>query len=402
MIEGIGKYGFCGETEEIEQSIECQNGMPLRDSSPIPFLRPSLPCAQTLLPYLEEIDRTHIYSNFGPLNQRFESRVMAGYFENQGAIVTVSNATIGLMTAIRMCLRPGARYALMPSFTFAATPLAAMWCGLEPYFIEIRPDDWCVDEQILAQTLHELGDQVAVVIPYACFSMAMNLDFYADLHRRGIPVVIDAAASFGVETGDGQFGLGFPGALVYSLHATKSFGIGEGGLVYSSDAAFISRVRQAINFGFGDNRSCEQFGLNGKLSEYAAAVALAVLDSYPDRCRMRRQIEDWYLAAFASHGLTDSGWKTQRRDGQVPLQFMPIATPERISNAAAVEGLAQAGIQVRTYFAPACHQQAQFASYPRTPLPVTEELARTILSLPVWEGMTPDHIERIVRELAAL
>lgn len=372
------------------------------DAFPIPFLRPSLPGARQLLPYLEEIDRSHVYSNFGPLNQCVEARVQAEYFDGQGGVVTVSNATIGLMTAVRMCHRPGARYALMPSFTFAATPLAALWCGLEPYFVDVRPGDWCLDEPIVSRTLEQLGDQVAVVVPYACFGSAMDLDFYAGLHRRGIPVVVDAAPGFGVRTGSGPFGLGFPGAVVYSFHATKTFGIGEGGLVYSGDAALIAQMRQAINFGFDDNRSCVQLGLNGKLSEYAAAMALAVLDVFPGKCRMRRQIEDWYADAFASHELAAAGWQMQHRDGQVPLQFMPVAAPERMDNAAAVAALAGAGIQVRTYFAPACHQQPQFANCRRTPLPVTERLARTILSLPVWEGMTRDQIERIVQELAAL
>lgn len=373
-----------------------------RNSNPIPFLRPSLPRAHELLPYLEEIDRTHVYSNFGPLNQRFESRVLAEYFDGRGAVVTVNNATIGLMTALRMCLRPGARYALMPSFTFAATPLAALWCGLEPYFIDVRPDDWCLNEQIVTQTLQDLGEQVAAVVPYACFGSALNLEFYADLHRRGVPVVVDAAASFGATTAARRFGLGFPGAIVFSFHATKSFGIGEGGLVYSGDAGFVAQVRRAINFGFDDNRACSLPGLNGKLSEYSAAMALAVLDTFPDKCRMRHQIEDGYTAAFAAHGLAAAGWTLQRRTGQVAMQFMPIATPDRPGNAAAVEALRRAGIQARTYFAPACHQQQQFAHCPSTPLPVTERLARTILSLPLWEGMATDDIERIVQELAAL
>ena len=131
----------------------------------IPFLRPNLVKNESIIPYLLEIDASRIYSNFGPLNTRFEQRVLDEYFNRVGAVTTVNNATIGLMLAISQCKRPKGKYALMPSFTFAATPLAAMWCGLEPFFIDIRSDEWCMDEKLLNEVLQMLGDEVAVVIP---------------------------------------------------------------------------------------------------------------------------------------------------------------------------------------------------------------------------------------------
>ena len=106
----------------------------------------------------------------------------------------------------------------------------------------------------------------------------MDLTAYQSWHEHGVPVVVDAAASFGATAAGGHFGKNFPGAVVFSFHATKAFGIGEGGLVYSRDTDLISRIRQAANFGFSETRECVLTGLNGKLSEYAAAIALATLD----------------------------------------------------------------------------------------------------------------------------
>ena len=121
-----------------------------------------------------------------------------------------------------------------------------MWCGLEPYFIDIRRDDWCMDESILTETLDRLGNQAACVVTYATFGTCLNLSRYEALHRSGMPVIIDAASSFGASSDGDYFGRGFSGPVVYSFHATKTFGIGEGGLVTAqitiSSGDFVRRA----------------------------------------------------------------------------------------------------------------------------------------------------------------
>ncbi|MCU6339864.1 DegT/DnrJ/EryC1/StrS family aminotransferase, partial [Enterobacter quasiroggenkampii] len=132
----------------------------------------------------------------------------AQMFGDIGAAVTVHNATLGLMLAISQSKRPRGKYAVMPSFTFAATPLAAEWCGLEPYFLDIEPDDWQMNRAQLRVTVERLGEQIAVVVPYATFGSAIDLSIYDNLLQEGIPVVIDAAASFGTTVAEdaAQFG----------------------------------------------------------------------------------------------------------------------------------------------------------------------------------------------------
>lgn len=365
----------------------------------IPFLRPCLVKKEAYLTYLSQIDESGLYSNYGPLNSLFESRVLAEYFDNQGALTTVNNATTGLMLAISLSRRPKGRYALMPSFTFAATPLAAIWCGLDPYFIDIRQDDWCMDEQLLDETLKELGDEVAIVVPYATFGTCLDLSCYRTLHDSGVPVVVDAAVSFGTMGDHGQFGKGFPGTVVFSFHATKPFGIGEGGLVYSGQPEFLAMIRQASNFGFSSNREAMLQGLNGKLSEYAAAIALATLDEFPRKIQARQTVHRWYALQFEEAGLFDRGWMMHKTRGQIAFQFVSALCPERQSNADLVKHLMQNLIESRTYFCPACHQQAQFLSFPRSPLPVTEKVSKRILSLPLWVEMRAEDVSKVVGTL---
>ncbi|KAA0546548.1 aminotransferase class I/II-fold pyridoxal phosphate-dependent enzyme [Bacillus sp. BGMRC 2118] len=365
----------------------------------IPFLRPNLVKHETLTDYLKEIDNSRIYSNFGPLNSQFEKRVLKDYFDDCGDVTTVNNATIGLMLAISQSKLPKGKYAIMPSFTFAATPLAAIWCGLEPLFVDIRPDDWCMDENVVQELLHKHGEDVAVVVPYATFGNPMNLDYYRYIHENGTPVVVDAAASFGVTEAQNQFGKGFPGAVVFSFHATKSFGVGEGGLIYSNNKNFISKVRQAENFGFSKNRESTQTGLNGKMSEYTVAVALSTLDNFDKKIKTRQQIYHWYLEELNRGNLLEKGWLVQNTKGSIPYQFMPICCPEGQQNTEIIRFLGSQNIEARTYFSPPCHNQPLFQKYSHTPLPVTERISNQILSLPLWEEMTNDDVCTVVERL---
>lgn len=362
----------------------------------IPFLRPNLIKHEAMIPYLLEIDTSRIYSNFGPLNTRFEQRVLNEYFNSVGAVTTVNNATIGLVLAISQSMRPKGKYALMPSFTFAATPLAALWCGLEPFFIDIRSDDWCMNEKILQEVIQDLGEEVAVVIPYGTFGTNMDLNLYQQIQESGVPVVVDAAASFGVTDSEKHFGKGFPGCVVYSLHATKSFGVGEGGFIYSANTELISKIRQAENFGFSETRVTTLKALNGKMSEYTAAIALSTLDVYEQKIKTRQQIYTWYLEELIQQNLLDKGWSIQNAKGNIPYQFMPICCPENQKNTDIIQLLANKNIEARTYFSPPCHNHPLFISYQHSPLPNTEKISRRILSLPLWEEMTQKEVKLII------
>jgi dTDP-4-amino-4,6-dideoxygalactose transaminase len=370
----------------------------------IPFLRPNLVKKERLLSNFEKIEASRIYSNYGPLNHLFETRVIAQMFGDIGAAVTVHNATLGLMLAISQSKRPRGKYAVMPSFTFAATPLAAEWCGLEPYFLDIEPDDWQMNRAQLRETVERLGEQIAVVVPYATFGSAIDLSIYDNLLQEGIPVVIDAAASFGTTVAEdaAQFGKGFGGAVVFSFHATKTFGVGEGGLVYSADQDLIQRIRRAGNFGFSSSRESVMLGLNSKISEYTAAIALATLEGFQVVLERRKTVIGYYHHELQQQDLLQRGWSVQNMQGRVPLQFFSMLSPNPPGNQEVIRRLAAHSIEARTYFSPACHQQKQFRSSPHSDLQVTERIADRIISLPLWEEMDESTVGRIVKVLGSI
>jgi len=195
----------------------------------IPFLRPNPPKLSNLNLELRQIEESGIFTNYGPVNTCLVNRLFGGL----GQCVTVCNGTIGLMLAIRHVVGstpdPRRRYALMPSFTFAATAHAALWVGLRPLLSDIDPATWVSSAGSEEERLHKFAGEVAVVVPCATFGTSLNLEHYSQISREHrIPIVVDAASSLGSRDKSGrQFGAGFSQPVVFSMHATKTFATAE-------------------------------------------------------------------------------------------------------------------------------------------------------------------------------
>src|SRR5262245_33145813 len=134
----------------------------------IPVMRPKLPSADHVLPYLRRLDSSRIYSNWGPLVNEFEHRLCEHFALPAGSVVTANSGTTALVSAIlatagRATLER--RYALMPAYTFVATAAAAEQCGYEPYLVDVDAESWALNAQTLLK--HSALERVGVVIPVA-------------------------------------------------------------------------------------------------------------------------------------------------------------------------------------------------------------------------------------------
>ena len=357
-----------------------------------PLIRPFPPRLSELGEGLRRVEASGVFSNNGPEVRAFERDVTDRLFNGRGVSLAVANATLGLMIALRQAAgvlpRPGA-LVLMPSLTFAATAQAAVWAGLTPIICDIDPASWAACAQAEERLLRDLGGRIAVVMPYATFGNAIDLERYAWLKRRhGVGVVIDAASSLGTIADDGLgFGAEAPFATVYSMHATKTFAVGEGGLVHSGDPALIEILRAMTNFGFEAGRSATLPGINAKLPEVMALVARAKLDEIETICSKRCAVEAAYRSALGDFELQAV---TGRRRA---MQFMPVLLPASLASrrATVVEALAAAGVGVGCYFSPHLAEQPWFRACALIePTPVADEIAGRMISLPITDAMTPD------------
>ena len=367
----------------------------------VPLIRPNPPRLSEAAEQLKDIEDRGIFSNFGPINTLFEDDMRNQIFGGTGACMTVCNATIGLMLAIQNASGPrrdGRRFALMPSFTFAATAHAAMWCGLTPLLCDIDPDDWAASERSEMAMLQKYRDQIAVIVPYATFGYDIDLARYDLITQRfGVPVVVDAAASLGTIQRDGRgFGSGFAGTIVYSMHATKSFATGEGGLVYSADPNQIRTLRTMCNFGFGEPRTATMAGLNGKLTEAGALLGRLKLKGYDAAVDHRAALVHRYRQY-----LPELTFQTLRATRQAH-QFAPALLPADVApqRAAIQAGMTAASIGTASYFSPHLAEQAYFkANAVCERLPVTEEVAGRMISLPVYDAMDMQAVKTVATAL---
>jgi dTDP-4-amino-4,6-dideoxygalactose transaminase len=375
----------------------------------IPLVRPAPPRLSQHIAELEALEASGIFSNFGPVNTRFEDEMMERFFGGQGACMTVCNATIGLMLAIRDAVgdpalgevASGRKYALMPSFTFAAAAHAALWCGLTPLLCDVDSTIWAADPKAESEMLAKYAGKVAVVIPYSTFGYPIELDRYTRIATQlGVPVVVDGAASLGTADGNGiGFGAGFGGSVVYSMHATKSFAVGEAGVIYSADAERIARLRMMNGFGFGSPRTATMAGINGKVCEVVALLGRLRLADYDQAVAHRASLFHHYREA-----LPELQYQVQA-PGVQAHQFVPALLPSRLkdSKAAVRAQLAERGIATGAYFSPHLMEQPYFQkTCVAGPLPVCDDISARMMSLPLYDSMTHDEVDYVVSNLREL
>ncbi len=369
----------------------------------IPLVRPAPPQLSLALAELKALEESGVFSNFGPVNTLFEQEMMARFFAGEGACVTVCNATIGLMLAIKDAVgeQPSGKFALMPSFTFAAAAHAALWCGLTPLLCDIDPATWAADPAAEAEMLSRYAGQIAVVMPYATFGYPIDLTHYTKLAAQlGVPVVVDGAASLGTFDEHGRgFGTGFAGSVVFSMHATKSFAVGEAGMMYSADPDRIARLRTMSSFGFGEPRTATMPGLNAKVSEVTALLGRLRLADYDSILAHRAALLDRYRNALPELQLQ------LRAPGTQAHQFVPALLPSALKTekAAIRAQLTAQGITTGAYFSPHLMEQPYFQ---RTcvagPLSVCDDVSARMISLPLFDTMTHAEVDYVAECLNTL
>lgn len=348
-----------------------------------PFIRPTLPAPEEWLGLLAEAYAERRFSNFGPLAARLERELADRYASPGRGVVLVSSATAGLTAALLALDVRGA--VAMPSFTFPASASAVTLAGCEPLFLDVSPQTWELDLGQLRQTLEDR--RVGAILHVRTLGLCHRLDELERLARAfEVPLICDAAASLGGRDEDGRWVGGVGDAEVFSMHATKVFGIGEGGAVFLPHR-LAERLRQTVNFGLADGAP-QTLGFNGKLSEVHAAIGLAVLGRIDASLARRAEVARAYRARLPE----DIGLEHPPGGGAPPWQTYPVLLPHDAEPV--VERLLAAGVGVRRYYTPALHRSRPFAA--EVCLPVTEELARRMLCLPVYSDMAEHELQEIL------
>jgi dTDP-4-amino-4,6-dideoxygalactose transaminase len=382
----------------VTSTSEASAGRRFRAQAPatVPYQRPWLPPAEAVLAYYRRAEEVRHFSNRGPCARLLEDRLS----ERLGGVrcVTFANCTQAIATALRVALGrpPGPRRLVAtPAYTFTATACAIVDAGFEPLFVDVEPDGWQLDPASLEAALAEHGDAVAAVLSCSTFGTPASGALLADWTRitaaHGVPLLLDSAAAFGA-TDDAGVPAGARGVTeLFSFHATKPFAIGEGGMLATPDEHVAEEARRLQNFGLDpQTRVSTAAGTNAKLSELAAASGLAMLDAFDEQLGRRRERVARLRAALDGAPL---GWQGGAEAST--WQVVPAVARDAAARDAIRAAAAAAGVEVRAPFDPPLHGHPAFAAAPRVALPVSEELARRSVALPMANDLTDDEVARI-------
>ncbi len=361
------------------------------DQEQIPVMSPQLPKWEAVSGYIRRIDANRWYSNFGPLVCELESRLCQHFDGADGSCLTMANATLGIALALQDVAIAGAKYCLMPSWTFVATPHAALVAGLSPLFADCDPINGMLTPEIAEKALAKF-ENVGAVIVVGPFGMSVPVaEWRAFRDRTGVPVIIDAAACF-----DSATLSDIP--TIVSLHATKPLGCGEGGFVMSKDVALIERLRGRSNFGFVAVRQAVLAGTNAKMSEYHAAVALAALDEWGET---RGRLFD--AAALYRSALTACAWATLPTGWGVDWisTTLNVRLERRVDMDRFQRRMKDEGADTRRWWSGGCHLEPAFAQFDQSPLPVTTTLAQQVIGVPFSRDIEAKSVQRVTRALEA-
>lgn len=350
----------------------------------VPLMKPVIPRYEQVSRYLRQMDEARIYSNFGPLVMQFEERLADRLGVRPSQVVTVSSATAGLRAAVDSVTE--ARSWCVPNFSFAATGFAVP----RSKRLRLMDVDACNAVIDVVSCDHVGGDApesggVVAVLPFGAWSIPSTIRGHAN-------VVLDAAASLGNWPDLSE--LPDSWSVVFSLHATKVLGVGEGGLVVAGSPELAENIRSWTTFGFRGLRISEQAGFNAKMSEVVAAYGLSALDGWAE------ERGEWMETFQSIRRVSESLDLKNPFESPVPVPYWNVQLDSPSMLTYVENRMVEMHIEVRKWYGTPLGQMPAFGSVECSHDVVSEWWASTLLGLPRFRDMCERDIERVHESLA--
>jgi dTDP-4-amino-4,6-dideoxygalactose transaminase len=362
---------------------------------PLPLIQVNPPSINLTTEIVNSAYKSGVFSNSGALHEQ-ASELLSGHVNPEFAGYLACSNTSGLVACL-LEINVRNRHVLVSNFTFAATLNSIILAGGIPVLCDINSEELVMTESNVLEILEIKDLDIAAVIPTRVFGFVTDFSELVDTcAKRGIPVVVDAAATFPDRKNVWNF-KHHAKFEVFSLHATKVFGIGEGGLIVGSPEA-IKSVKERANFGF---RSVDpihfQDGLNAKADEFTAARALARFSEYANDVEIRRTFISRYRSVFES-----SRHVKLINDGSETIySYFPVIFDDEVNLTKFVEFVSPY-IKTRRYYFPSLNNGYIGNARIEKPvaLEISDSISRRILCLPVYVSCS-NEVEKNLMELMA-
>jgi dTDP-4-amino-4,6-dideoxygalactose transaminase len=351
--------------------------------------RPNIGNRQRLMERFNQMLDQRWLSNQGPLVSEFEQRIADTV--NAEHCIATCNATVALEIVARALELSGE--VITPSFTFIATAHALRWLGLTPVFCDVGLHDCTIDADHAERLITR---HTAAILGVHLWGRPCAVDKLTDLAlRHKLNLIFDAAHAFGCSAKRRMIG-NFGTAEVFSFHATKVINSFEGGAIVTNDSGLAAKLRLMRNFGFAGYDNVIHLGINGKMNEASAAMGLTSLESFEEFVTSNRRIYKQYQEEL--HGLKGIELLMYDETNRCNYQYIILRVHE-LSTGISRDNLSKIlwaeNVLARRYFYPGCHRVQPYLSDPtlvREPLPNTEALSATTLSLPTGPTLSSSDV----------
>ena len=363
------------------------------------FIKPTVPPIDEILQcYL------HSFAEGMLTNGDVVARLEASVAERLGVshCIAVSSCTSGLILVLKALGLKGE--VILPSFTFFATGHSVLWNGVKPVFADCHQSTWTIDPVDAEARITERTGAILAVHLYG--NPARIDDLQQIANRYTLKLIFDAAHAFGSSYRGSAVG-GFGDAEVFSLSPTKLLVAGEGGLVCTNDSTLARMIRAARNYGDAGSYDPELLGLNARMTEFNAAMALAGLALVEHKVKRHNEIAEHYVNLLA--GTPGIRFQQVERDDCSAYKDFSILVSQSefgMSRNEVGEALLDSGVPTKKYFYPPLHRQRLFTAngaWSGAALPNTAKISEDVLSLPIYESLRDETVETValaIRRLA--
>jgi dTDP-4-amino-4,6-dideoxygalactose transaminase len=363
---------------------------------PLYVTQPHLPPLEDFLPLLRQIWDSRVLTNGGPFHEQFE-RALCEYLGVKH-ISLFTNGTIALVAALQ-ALRVTGEVITTP-YSFVATAHSLLWNGIKPVFVDIDPNTLNLDPAKIEAAITPQTTAILAVHVYGHPCDVEAIQKIADNYN--LRVIYDAAHAFGVQCHCGSL-LNHGDLSVLSFHATKVFNTFEGGAIISPDVKTKQRIDHLKNFGFVDEVTVVAPGINGKMSEFNAALGLLQLEHVDAAIARRREIDGRYRERLQPV----EGVRCLASASEVRANFayfpVLVENPYAMNRDGLYDHLKHSGIHARRYFYPLISEFPMYRGLPtaqRGNLPVASEAAAKILCLPIYPALGDADVDCISNLIA--
>jgi dTDP-4-amino-4,6-dideoxygalactose transaminase len=338
--------------------------------------------------YMAQVKRAYDnewLTNRGELVMELESKLTKYLGLEKSKIICMNNGTIPIQIALKLLAKGGE--VITTPFSYVATTAAILWENCIPVFVDIHPEYLTIDETKIEAAI---TDKTTCILATHVFGNPCNVEEIRRIaQKHGLNVIYDAAHCFGVSYKSKSI-FEYGDISTCSFHATKLFHTGEGGALFTKDPNLFNGCYYSHNFGHNGPLDFHGLGINGKISELQGAMGLSVLPYMyyiiEDRKRVVQQYEDCLDFGFV---------RTMKiREGTAwNYSYYSVIFPNQSSLLLTQKVLNEEGIFPRRYFYPSLNN----LSYsPASLMPVSDDIAKRILCLPLYKGLEQGEINKII------